>query len=153
MLIPGPTSDCPQAREDASARLDGELSEFGTARLELHLGDCAECSAYVAELEVIALRLRTAALARPESRIVLPHRRRLPLQAAAAAVALVAAVTVSSIALDRGLGSGSEPATTTAISSELAALRSDVLNQHLFAMLRRKTGPQGSFQVGRDIFA
>jgi anti-sigma factor RsiW len=153
MLIPVPTSDCVQAREDASTRLDGELSELGTARLELHLRDCLECSAYTAEIETIAARLRAAMLERPASRIVLPQRRRLPLHAAVAAVAVVAAVAASSIAIAQGLGSGSKPAATIASSpSALAALRTDALDQHLFAMLRRAE-PQGSAQVGRVIFA
>jgi predicted anti-sigma-YlaC factor YlaD len=153
MLIPVPTSDCLQAREAASARLDGELSELGTARLELHLRDCLECSAYAAEIETIADRLRAAVLERPESRIALPQRRRLPLHAAVAAVAVVAAVAASSIALERGLGTGNKPASATAVTpSALAALRTDILDQHLFAMLRRAE-PQGNIQVGRIIFA
>jgi predicted anti-sigma-YlaC factor YlaD len=153
MLIPVSTSDCLQAREDASARLDGELSELGTARLELHLRDCAECSAYAAEIETIAAGLRAAMLERPERRIVLPERRRLPLHAAVAAVAVVAAAAASSIAIAEGLGSGSKQAETIASSpSALAALRTDVLDQHLFAMLRRAE-PQGNIQVGRVIFA
>lgn len=65
MLTPVPTSDCLLAREAASARLDGELSELETARLELHLRDCAACSAYASELDTIAVRLRTAPWSRP----------------------------------------------------------------------------------------
>jgi predicted anti-sigma-YlaC factor YlaD len=151
--MPLPTSDCLQAREDASARLDGELSELQAARLELHLRDCSECSAYAAEIAAVALHLRAAPLERPERRIVLPSRRRLPIQAAAAAVAVAAALVVSSVALQRGLGGGGkETTTTTGTPSALAALRADQLDQHLFAMLRRPE-PQGSHQVGRIIFA
>ena len=150
MLISLPTSDCLQAREAASARLDGELSELETARLELHLRDCAECHAYAAEIATIALQLRAAPLEQPLSRIELPQRRRLPVHAAVAAVALVAAVAGSSIAVGRALGPhASKPAATATV--DLLALHSDTAKQHLLAMLRG-TAPHGAFQVGRVIF-
>jgi predicted anti-sigma-YlaC factor YlaD len=153
MLTSVPKSDCLQAREDVSARLDGELSELGTARLELHLRDCAECSAYAAEIEAVALRLRATEPERPERPIVLPHRRRLPIPATAAAVAAAAAVAISAAALANGLGSGSKPARgAVGMPADLAGLRADALDQHLFAMLR-STEPQRQLLGGRVIFA
>jgi len=50
------------ARETASARLDGEVSELEAARLDAHLSGCAECRLFAAEIGSIAVGLRAAAL-------------------------------------------------------------------------------------------
>ena len=67
-------SDCAQAREAASARLDCELSELEAARFELHLRDCAECRAYAHEIETITAGLRAAPLERPKTSTLLAFR-------------------------------------------------------------------------------
>ena len=154
MLIPVPTSDCLQAREAASARLDGELSELESARLNAHLRECAASSVYALEVSAIAETIRGAPLARPQLDLTLPRRRALPVvrvAAAAAAIFLVAAG--STLALQRGLGSGSKPAATViGPPSILAGLRADAVDQRLFAMLRPQVASR-SHQVGRVIFA
>lgn len=153
MLTPVPKNDCQQAREAASARLDGELSELENARLIAHLRDCAACSVYALELSAIAEALRTAPLEQPQLDVTLPKRRTLPgIQVAAAAAAIVAIAAGSTIALHRALGSGSKPAAIVGTPSVLAGLHADSVDQHLFAMLR-PSEPKGSHQVGRIIFA
>ena len=128
-------NDCAQAREAASARLDCELSELETARLELHLRDCAECRAYAHEIETITAGLRAAPLERPKTTVLVPHRRRIPVHAAAAAAAVLVAVAGSSFALGKALNSygPAAPPATTAQSGLNAALA----QQHLLAMLGR----------------
>jgi anti-sigma factor RsiW len=102
---------CERAREWASLRLDGELSEFERVLLDAHLRRCAACAAYVGEIGAITATIRATALEPLPRPIALPLRRRIAwasrgLQAGAAAAA-VAALTI-------GLGiqssvSGSSP--------------------------------------------
>jgi len=155
MLIPVPKSDCLQAREAASVRLDGELSELDAARLNAHLRECAACSVYALELSAIAESLRSAELERPQLDLTLPRRRELPsVRVAAAAVAVVAVGAGSAFALGHGLGSGKSPAATIQVSGpDLAGLRADIKNQHLFAMLRKVQPQHSTVQTGRIIFA
>jgi predicted anti-sigma-YlaC factor YlaD len=152
MLNRYPPLDCALARESASARLDGELSELDGVRLDAHLRDCADCRAFAERLAVVTSELRRAPLERPGPAIAFPQRRRLGgLQVAAAAAAIVAAATVSSFALGRALGTQGGPTTTATSAHDLASLRADTLNQHLLAMIRRGQ-PAGVAKVGRIIF-
>jgi anti-sigma factor RsiW len=83
-----------------SLALDGELSELGRTRLDVHLEGCPECRAFEAETTAVSRLLRSAAPEQMAVPILLPRTRRLStarmLQAgaAAAAVALVAALSV-----------------------------------------------------------
>ncbi len=156
MLSPVPKSDCLQAREAASARLDGELSELETARLTAHLRECVACSVYALELSAIADSLRSAELEQPQLDLTLLRRRAVPgLRVAAAAAAVLAAAGVSAYAVGHGLGAGNRPAKAPiqASAPSLAGLQADTRNQHLFAMLRPVTPQQGEVQAGRIIFA
>jgi len=142
MLTPVPPTDCMLARESASARLDGELSELESARLDAHLRGCADCSAYAAEIGAIAVRLRGAALERPGQQIVLPRRRvlsgaRMQVAAAAAAVLVAAAAAVSSFTLGHAFTaarSSTPQLHGTGATADLASLRADTTLQHLLAM-------------------
>ena len=101
MLTPVPPTDCMLARESASVRLDGELTELEVARLDAHLRVCADCRAYSLEIGEITNRLQAAKLEQPGQALVLPRRRRLAgarMQAvlAAAAVVVVAATAAAS---------------------------------------------------------
>jgi anti-sigma factor RsiW len=117
MLTPVPPTACTRAREAASARLDGELSELERAQLDVHLAGCLDCAEYSARIEATTLQLRAAELSRPEEPIlVLRHRRRLRIGPAAAAAAVIAGVAASSFALGGALGSHgpqSRPSATT----------------------------------------
>jgi predicted anti-sigma-YlaC factor YlaD len=151
MLTPLPTSDCLLAREAASARLDRELSEHEEARLESHLRECAECSAYARDLGAIANVLRTAPLERPELDVTLARRRALPgLRVAATAAAVLAVAAGSTIALEQGLRSGSKPVATTAAPP--VALAANSLNEQLFALFRASQAPD-THPASRFIFA
>jgi hypothetical protein len=88
---------CERARELASLRLDGELSELEEALLRTHQGRCADCDAFVRSLVGFTGELRAAPLESPSRPFTLPRRPRVALRsvqvaAAAAAIAVVAGV-------------------------------------------------------------
>jgi anti-sigma factor RsiW len=87
------TKQCERARECASLRLDGELSEFEQALLTAHLARCEPCRAFAAELDAITMGLRSAPLERLEQPVVLPARRRISLRRAEVAVAAALMLT------------------------------------------------------------
>jgi len=141
MLTPVPPTDCMLARESASVRLDGELSELESARLDAHLRGCGDCRAYAEEIAAIAEELRAAALERPGQRVVLPRRRalssaRMQVAAAAAAVAVAAAAAISSFTLGHALTTAHNvPAISGIGESDLLSLRADSAEQHLLLLL------------------
>jgi anti-sigma factor RsiW len=57
---------CARAREWTSLRLDGELSELESRLLDAHLARCAGCRTCAAELDAVAVSLRSA----PAQRLV-----------------------------------------------------------------------------------
>jgi anti-sigma factor RsiW len=121
MLTPVPPTECTRAREAASARLDGELSELELAQLDVHLAGCLDCAEYAVLIEGTTAQLRAAELIQPEEPILLPRlRRRLRVVPAAAAAAVIAGVAASSFALGGALGSHtpqSRPSATTTQTS------------------------------------
>ena len=58
-LVKPLTKQCERARECASLRLDGELSEFEQALLVAHLARCELCRSFAAELESVTDHMRT----------------------------------------------------------------------------------------------
>ena len=88
---------CDRAREYASLRLDGELSDFESALLDSHIERCPSCRAFAEDLVGVTERLRTAPLERPLIVLTLPQRRfaavrRMQVSAAAAAVVSVVGI-------------------------------------------------------------
>ena len=147
MLTPVPPSECQRAREAVSARLDGELSEIGSARLSAHLRVCAACSAYALEVAAVATRLRMAPLEQPSVPVALPARRRRPgLQIAAAAAAVLIAAA-SSLALGHSLRSSNRPARTATQVVTSPSLQQDIVDQHILAM-ERKLPHASTLRVG-----
>jgi len=106
----GAPAVCQRVRAQVSLRLDSELSQLEDRMLELHLGRCAQCREYAADVARFTDELRSApleilahpafvergrrgmALARLQGRAV----------AAAAAVAMVAIGVASQVASSRG---------------------------------------------------
>jgi len=117
LLTPVPPTECTRAREAASARLDGELSQLELAQLDMHVAGCLDCAEYAALIAATAAQLRTAELVQPQEPILVPRlRRRLRIMPAAAAAAVIAGVAASSFALGGALGSHgpqSRPSATT----------------------------------------
>jgi len=145
MLTPVPPTECMQAREAASLRLDGELSELESVRLGLHLRDCEDCRVYAREIAAITLELRAAPLEQPRVRTYVPRLkaiRAMRMQvAAAAAVAVVAAVSAASFAIGQVVGGQGATRTVTAagVSDPAQSVRLDSTEQHLLAMVPRFT--------------
>lgn len=98
--LPPRSLPCERARQWASLRVDGELSELEDALLEKHLEGCASCSAFAVRLAGTTEAVRAAPLERPQIRyprferpvIRLPIGRRVAIVAVAAAAALGAFV-------------------------------------------------------------
>ncbi len=91
---------CDRAREYASLRLDGELSDFERALLDSHIDRCPSCRAFADDLVCVTDRLRQAPLERPTIAITLPRRRFVALrgiQVSAAAAAVVSVVGIGTI--------------------------------------------------------
>jgi predicted anti-sigma-YlaC factor YlaD len=139
MLTAVPPSNCMSARETASARLDGEVSELEAARLDAHLGGCAECRDFAAEIASIAVGLRAAALEGPQTTIVLPQRRRISLFTAATAASFVIAAAASSFALGHLVGAHSSGGPVALGTTDIVRLRQDSAHQHLLALLNSFT--------------
>jgi hypothetical protein len=123
------------AREAASARLDGEVSELDLVRLDAHLLACLDCREFASAIAAVSGVLLAAPLEQPGRTEVLTPRRRIPVVAAAAVAALVAAVTVSSFAIGHVLGSHSAPEASFAGTKDASAARRDSTEQNLLAML------------------
>jgi predicted anti-sigma-YlaC factor YlaD len=88
---------CDRARQWASLRLDGEISELEEALLDAHLARCARCSAFAEETSGVAAALRSVAPVRPEAPVVIaiPRRRRAGLLGTAVACALALAAALA----------------------------------------------------------
>jgi predicted anti-sigma-YlaC factor YlaD len=126
------SSDCDLIRGHVSAALDGELSEVDSARLQAHLGVCADCRAYSAGAGTTARLLRAAPLEELDFPIALPNRRLAMarrLQVTAAAAALVATLGLSAVVGTLGTGgtpraaaSGTNAGTLRSTEDELRML-------------------------------
>jgi predicted anti-sigma-YlaC factor YlaD len=141
MMTPVPPIECVRARESASELLDDELPELDATRLDWHLRSCGECRAYAAQLNALAVTIRTAPAEQPEQSVQVPARRRRPafrLQTAAAAVVLVGVASASSFALGSALGTGGSSVARTNTAADPRNPQAGSAQQHLLAML----GPQ-----------
>jgi predicted anti-sigma-YlaC factor YlaD len=101
---------CERAREWASLRLDGELSELERALLDAHTRNCAACAEYVADVGALTVAIRSAELERLPRPIVLPLRRSYAwatraLQAGAATAAVLAITAGLSLQIGRNSSS------------------------------------------------
>ena len=93
---------CDRARSLISLEVDGELSEIGAQRLHLHLEECAACSAYRTDIQVLTSRLRQAPLEAPAHGVRILARRRsvaLVTRAQLGAAAALAVAVVGSASL------------------------------------------------------
>jgi predicted anti-sigma-YlaC factor YlaD len=88
---------CDRAREYASLRLDGELSDFERALLDSHLERCPGCRAFAADLGCVTERLRTAKLEQPLIALTLPRRRFVAVRSVRVSAAAAAVVSVVGI--------------------------------------------------------
>lgn len=146
-LVKPMTKQCERARECASLRLDGELSEFEQALLTAHLERCGPCRSFAHELESLTDHVRSTPLARLERPVSLPSRRRLawrrPVEiASAAAVVLMSIGLVGTLqSADRrnsSLSFSTSGVSTVLESREFTDIRRDMLRPPV-----RKVSPGG----------
>jgi predicted anti-sigma-YlaC factor YlaD len=90
---------CDRAREAASLRLDGELSQLEGALLDRHLARCPECAAFAADTAAFTHALRRAEPVAPETPLQIPLRRRGVRDVVRASGAWTAAASVAATAL------------------------------------------------------
>lgn len=115
-LRPSSDSRCERAREWASQRTDGELSELERLLLRRHLGRCDECRAFGESVTTISTTLREAEQLVPERRILVAapprqerRRPRLRVAFAVGLIALAAGLGAFAGLLASGGGSGETP--------------------------------------------
>jgi anti-sigma factor RsiW len=137
---------CERAREWASLRLDGELSEFEQALLDAHLERCAPCAQYARNVVSATEALRRADASPLSAPIALPLRRRtLPLRAisaGAAAAAIFAAVGLGTLIGSVGGGHSGLQSVQNARASVSTELQGEqaLIQEPKLAMLRAKLG-------------
>ena len=113
---------CDRAREYASLRLDGELSEFERALLDSHLERCPSCRVFAGDLVAVTDRLRSAPLVAPELAITLPRRRFAGLRGVQVSAAAAAIMSVVGIGTLFGMLQSSATTTSAAASPQLASM-------------------------------
>jgi predicted anti-sigma-YlaC factor YlaD len=119
---------CARAREWASLRLDGELSELEGLLLRRHLSRCAHCEEFVGTVTEMTGALRGATLERPSRRFEAesqPSRGRpLRYRVAAAAAAVAAGAIAGSVVAISGSESpapgGTGPVTVAILPPDFA---------------------------------
>jgi anti-sigma factor RsiW len=135
MLTEVPPTDCQTAREAASMRVDGELSELEAFRLDAHLLCCPECRLFAARAESITRAVRSAADEQPSAPVVLSGLRRLPISSWPAAASLVLAVAGSSFALGHVIAPRSPAQPAVFGQTDAVRLHQDSAHQHVLALL------------------
>ncbi len=136
-LVKPITKQCERARECASLRLDGELSEFEQALLVAHLARCASCSSFAHELHSLTDHMRTTPLARLHQPVALPSRRRLvsrrPVEIAAAAALMLTALGVAgalrTLEANNPTSFGAPGVSSTLESREFSDIRREMLRR------------------------
>lgn len=137
-LVKPMTKQCERARECASLRLDGELSEFEQALLVAHLARCEPCRSFADELESVTNHMRSRPLDRLEQPIALPSRRRLltrrPVEIAAAAALMLTTLGVAGAlrtieTSNPNISFGGPGVSNTLESREFSDIRRDMLRR------------------------
>jgi predicted anti-sigma-YlaC factor YlaD len=102
----GVSTVCQRVRAQVSLRLDDELSQLERRMVDTHLGRCATCRDYAADLTMFTYEVRSAPLEELQRPVVVERRRRQAFarlqSGVAAAVAIVAiGVTAQLASSDR----------------------------------------------------
>jgi predicted anti-sigma-YlaC factor YlaD len=104
---------CERAREWASLRLDGELSELERLLLRRHLSRCEPCRAFAESVAAATAVLRSTPAALPARRLEVSEPRRRPLRRRLAAAAVAAAAAGATIGGVLATSSGDDAAPIT----------------------------------------
>jgi predicted anti-sigma-YlaC factor YlaD len=119
---------CARAREWASLRLDGELSELERLLLRRHLSRCGPCQEFVETVTEVTGALRSAQLEQPSARFEpdagarrgRPLRYRVAAVAAAVAAGAVAGSLVALSGNESRSPAGTSPITVAILPPDLA---------------------------------
>jgi hypothetical protein len=137
-----PSTECAWAREAASARIDGELGEAESLRLDRHLRACLGCFVHLSDIGGVAVAIRDAPLEQPTARMFAPAsprpRRKVGAVALGAAFAVAAGATV--LGLGQFLGGSRSPVATAIAAGDARSARADATQQHLLARLENGLG-------------
>jgi len=118
---------CERAREWASLRMDGELSELEQVLLQSHLDRCAGCSAYSAGVAAATAEIRGAKVERLTRPVTLPLHRRIAFTARAFQAGTgVAAVLAAAVGLGTLFGSSGHQ--TPSLSASAVRLSSSAIH-------------------------
>jgi predicted anti-sigma-YlaC factor YlaD len=139
---------CERARQWASLRADGELSEFEGLLLAAHLSRCSECRAFRRDVDRMAAALRGSPLEQPSFPIDVPGRRRLGARVVHIGSAAAAAALALAVVLTGGL---STIAGSTRTHAPSGATTSSLLRQSPDAVVHQATfaAPRAPRFVGR----
>ena len=153
MLTPVPPTDCARAREAASARLDGELSELELAFLDSHLATCAACSAWAADSAGFSSALRAASLEQPLRAIEFPlrqpaYRRIAAARRAAAVSAAAAALVVAALSVHVGSRSLTASSAPLAVRTKQLTLKDKQLRALDAEAAQSQSHPRPSLPAG-----
>lgn len=142
MRSPSIPAACARAGQQASLRLDGELSELESAQLAEHLERCPDCRSVADGMAGVAARLRAEPLEAPGVPVRLPSRRRTAHAVAmrALSTAAVAAVAVTGLVGLR-LSAGLQPRTDVASTRALMGLKERQLGRLEAPAVERRTAP------------
>jgi predicted anti-sigma-YlaC factor YlaD len=151
MLTEVPPNDCQTARQAASLRVDGELSELEAFRLDAHLLGCPDCRLFAGRAESLARLVRAAVPEEPPTSFVLSPPRRLSLSSWTAAACLVVAVAGSSFALGHVIGTRSPAEPVAFGQTDALRLHQDSAHQHALALLNAFVLPRPQFGPMRAI--
>ena len=131
-------TECAWARQAASARIDGELDDGESFRLDGHLRVCLGCFLHAADIGSLAIAIRNGALEQPAARMFTPGSPR-PRRRRVGAVAVGATLAVAAGGAWLGLGQlsgGSRSPFTTAIAAgDAKSARADATRQHVLVRL------------------
>ena len=152
-MSPSKAQLCERARNWASLRVDGELSELEGALLDSHLGGCPSCRAFADEADGIAAALRVFPPDRLDAPVTIafrprPRRTRLLHTAVAVALVLVAAALGSVLGVANTSRSTSAPpvkhvamVAATEDADQLRKLRRPVLVYEMHPIPRNRLLP------------
>jgi predicted anti-sigma-YlaC factor YlaD len=154
-------TECTEACQQLSLRVDSELSEFENLLLEAHLAGCADCRAFAQSITDFTSALRTVPVEQPTVPFQLPgrHKRMHALLAssfrpasAAAAVALVALSGLATLHTTRGSTSASGAPSADRGEAQLVLELHERQLQHLDNLGRAKklVVPHGLAAAERD---
>jgi anti-sigma factor RsiW len=148
LVMSDPPTECAWAREAASARIDGELGEVESLRLDRHLRACLGCFVHAADIGGLAIAIRCSALEQPATRMFTQRGARPRRRIGAVAVGAALAVATGGVVWLGFPGSSRSPGPVAIEAGDAPSARADATQQRLLARLWDAGGPpQGRMEA------